>query len=207
MCYYTSNTKSVDALKRRYKKSGNIILSEYTPQLEFNGFEFPMMPIIIENGDDILLSHWGLWPAWANDDFNKMHTLNARWETLSEKPSFQTVVQQKCLVPAEAFFEWKWLNKAGSKKEKFRIEVVSQEIFSLAGLWTEKRLGDLMYHSFTIITIDANPLMAEINNQKKRMPLIISQENEAAWLENKLDLSKNNVVLNPISLDQQLSLF
>jgi putative SOS response-associated peptidase YedK len=115
-------------------------------------------------------------------------TLNARIETCAEKASFRHLIGSKrCLVPSSGFFEWQ---TAGKLKIPYFITDPKQEIFSIAGIydsWLDHSTGALE-NTFTILTTAANPLMAEIHNTKKRMPLILATNEEDAWLAGKLSL-------------------
>jgi putative SOS response-associated peptidase YedK len=111
-------------------------------------------------------------------------TLNAKIETLHEKPSFQAVVNQRCLVPVTGFYEWHWLDSKGKHKEKYLITCAASEIFSFAGLWStwiDPNTG-VTQQSFTILTTAANELMAAVHNSAKRMPIIITPTAEEEWL-------------------------
>jgi putative SOS response-associated peptidase YedK len=112
-------------------------------------------------------------------------TLNARVETVDDKPSFRDVVSQRCLVIANGFYEWQWLDSKGKNKVKYEIGIDNEELFAFAGLyshWTDTQTGEIK-NTYTILTTEANPLMAEIHNHKKRMPIILHPEDEHRWLE------------------------
>jgi putative SOS response-associated peptidase YedK len=129
-------------------------------------------------------------PFWAKDlDFRK-NTLNARIESVSEKPSFKNSTSNRCLVIASSFFEWHWNDEKGKSKDKYEIFSAEDELFAMAGIydtWLNPGNGTT-YHSFAIVTTAANKQMEYIHNHKKRMPIILKKEDEAAWLD-----SKNNV--------------
>src|SRR5690606_19415339 len=91
----------------------------YVPREEINAFDFQKNPVITdENRGEIELFHWGLIPFWAKDESIKKMTLNARIETLPQKPAFRDSVSNRCLVLANAFFEWQWLDAKGKSKQK-----------------------------------------------------------------------------------------
>ena len=124
-------------------------------------------------------------PKWAKDKKFQANTLNARLETLSEKPSFRNVLGNRCLVPAEGFVEWQWQDPKGKEKVKYLIEINESPIFTFAGLWSEwvnENTGEII-PTYTIITTEANELMAKIHNTKKRMPVILHPDFEKNWLE------------------------
>jgi putative SOS response-associated peptidase YedK len=116
--------------------------------------------------------------------------INARSETLLEKPSFKPLLvnNKRCLVLADSFFEWK---KQGKEKQPFRIYLPERDVFFFAGLWSSwKDPEGEMYNSYSIITTAPNKLMAKIHD---RMPVILTREEEKMWLEpdqNPKDLLK-----------------
>src|SRR5690606_7300499 len=100
----------------------------------------------------------------------------ARIETLEEKPSFRNSIKNRCLIPATNFYEWKWLDEKGKKKEKFNIGT-DEELFAFAGLysvWNNPQNGQQML-TYTILTTEANGLMAEIHNNKKKNARCVKQ--------------------------------
>ena len=123
---------------------------------------------------------WGLQPFWAKDAKTVKRAINARAETLPEKPMFRNLLKSKrCLVPADGFFEWQ---KNGKDKVPHRITLKSEELFTFAGLWdewTNKETGEVLY-TFSIITTEANELVSPIHD---RMPVILSPEAEELWLD------------------------
>jgi len=132
---------------------------------------------------------WGLIPGHTRslDHANEIKkvTLNARVETLLERPSYSHLVGRKhCLVPVSGFYEWRDIHKS---KYPYYIYMKDKSPFMLAGLWdTWVEPGTLnTYSTFTIITCEANELMKKIHNKKKRMPAIIDQKDEKKWLTAK----------------------
>jgi putative SOS response-associated peptidase YedK len=111
---------------------------------------------------------WGIPLPWQ-DENNTNVIINARVETLAQKPSFQPILNGRCLVPATAWFEWR---KVGSKKLKNRISVKGEPLFTFAGLASNSH--------FTIITCEAVENIAHINN---RMPLVLTPDTENEWLD------------------------
>lgn len=184
MCYHYEIKAPVTAVVERLGVVPDARLAGWEGTVA-NGFSFPDMPVALNSRPHVLqLASWGLVPSWSQDLEIRKHTLNARWETLHEKPSFRGVVQQRCLVPATAFFEWKWLNAKGTKKEKFQIGMGGVEIFTLAGLWDQwiNTATGQSLTSFTIVTRPAQGVMCDIHNSKLREPLALFPEEESAWL-------------------------
>jgi len=196
MCYHTKQTKSAQELQHRFNaKFDNI--EEYRPSV-YNGFQHPKTPIITnQKTDTIQLYNWGLIPFWAKDDGIKKNTLNARMETIHEKPSFRNVVKNRCLILADGFYEWQWLDEKGKKKQKYELTLLENQAFAFAGLWSEwvdKSTGEIRY-TYTILTTEANELMAKIHNTKKRMPVIVATDTEQNWLQgDDLILGNNNLI-------------
>ncbi len=196
MCYHSKQTKSAQELQHRFNaKFDNI--EEYRPSV-YNGFQHPKTPIITnQKTDTIQLYNWGLIPFWAKDDGIKKNTLNARMETIHEKPSFRNVVKNRCLILADGFYEWQWLDEKGKKKQKYELTLPENQAFAFAGLWSEwvdKSTGEIRY-TYTILTTEANELMAKIHNTKKRMPVIVATDTEQNWLQgDDLILGNNNLI-------------
>jgi putative SOS response-associated peptidase YedK len=158
---------------------------DYNPTEFCSAFDFPATPVIIdEKPQEIQLFNWGLVPAWSQDLLIRKYTLNARIETLYEKRSFKEVVSNRCLILADGFYEWQWLTKSGSKKNKYLITLPNEALFGFAGIYSQWQDFDgAIFNSYSIVTTEANDLMSEIHNTKKRMPVIVKKEDEAAWLE------------------------
>lgn len=184
MCFFSRLTLTVAQLKERYHAEPDFD-DEYQPNEVFNAFTFPKTPVITsKEPQKIQLFNWGLIPYWAKDEDIRKNTLNARFETIGEKPSFKYSINNRCIIPADGFYEWQWLDAKGNKKQKYLINLAENEPFAFAGLWSSwinKDKVPLM--TYTIITLPANELMSEIHNSKKRMPFILSRENEKSWLD------------------------
>src|SRR3989337_1499416 len=139
-------------------------------------------PTVIVNQDnrELKMMRWGLIPFWAKDISIGYKMINAKAETLSEKPSFRKSFKDKrCLVLADGFYEWKKPDK--KTKIPLRFVLKSREPFAFAGLWDQWKNpdGEILL-SFTIITIYANELMAPIHD---RMPVILQEKDESKWLD------------------------
>lgn len=164
-------------------------------QGEFPGTEFPSQfapryniapsqPVLAISNDgrrkaDFFM--WGLIPSWAKDASIGSRLINARAETLAEKPAFRGSFKYKrCLILADGFYEWQ--GAPGTKtKVPYYIHLENKKPFSFAGLWSDWHGPDgSELRSCTIITTQPNQLMAPIHN---RMPVIVRAENRAAWLE------------------------
>lgn len=184
MCFYFHQSKTATELKQRFKAQFNDETVFLQPN--YNAFEFPQIPVITNHKPDtIQFFNWGLIPHWAKDSEIRKNTLNARIETLSEKPSFRSSITKRCLIPADGYYEWQWLDAKGKLKQKYNIILPNGELFAFAGLWSEwvdTTSGEVVY-SCTILTTEANELMSKIHNSKKRMPVILNPNLEQQWLQ------------------------
>lgn len=183
MCYHSKQTADAQTLEKRF--NAKFDTDEYMIQSRFNGFNFPKTPVITnENSNLIQLFSWGLMPSWIKDQKFRANTLNARIETLTEKPYFKSYVKNRCLILADGFFEWKWLDEKGKTKQQYEITLQDNSLFAFAGIystWTDKSTGEIL-NTYSIVTTEANNLMAEIHNTKKRMPVILTPQKEKLWL-------------------------
>jgi putative SOS response-associated peptidase YedK len=125
---------------------------------------------------------WGLIPAWAKDANMGAKLINARAETVAQKPAFRSAFKhRRCLIVADGFYEWQ---KQGSKKQPFYFRLQNGEPFAFAGLWEKWRnsAGEEI-DSCTILTTSANELMQPIHD---RMPVILSPEEYNLWLDQQV---------------------
>ncbi|MBI4327831.1 MAG: SOS response-associated peptidase [Chloroflexi bacterium] len=154
--------------------------------------------ILMENAPQRRMMRWGLIPFWAKDETVGNKLINARSETLADKPSFRKAFERRrCLVIADGFFEWA---KTKGGRSPVRIVLKDPEPFAMAGLW-EKWLSPMGYEveSFTIITTKANDLMAKVHD---RMPVILPEGNYEQWLDlQPTNLKGLQTLLRPCSAD------
>lgn len=143
---------------------------------------------IVELEDKSLKSvnlFWGLVPSWSKDNKNSHHLINARAETVREKPSFRAAFhKRRCLVVATGFYEWQ---ASETHKHAFHIHRADQGVFAFAGLWEHWQHGEDTLYSCTIITNQAGELMSPIH---QRMPVIIPSDNYRLWLDKSADEDK-----------------
>lgn len=141
--------------------------------------------------------HWGLVPFWAKDPKIGTRLINARAETIAEKPAFRTPFKKhRCLVLADGFYEW---DRKGARRVPYRVVLKDEMPFALAGIcdyWKDESGKEL--RSFSIITTDANQLIATIHD---RMPVILLPQDEKVWLDPGLDLIKALKMLRPYPAD------
>lgn len=157
----------------------------FTTAEVITGFEHKPVAVILDAAPAIIQTdyHWGLVPHWSSELSFAKHTLNARIETLHEKPSYKDVVTNRCLIIASAFYEWRWEDEKGKKKTQFTIYSQDDELFAMAGLYTTALIANQPYHSFTMVTTQATDIMTYIHNTKNRMPIVLQKGAEAAWLD------------------------
>ncbi|MCY9406299.1 SOS response-associated peptidase, partial [Bacillus spizizenii] len=136
---------------------------------------------IINDGSNNRLGklRWGLIPPWAKDEKIGYKMINARAETITEKPAFRRpLVSKRCIIPADSFYEWKRLDH--KTKIPMRIKLKSSALFAFAGLyekWKTHQGGPL--YTCTIVTTTPNELMKDIHD---RMPVILTHDQEKEWL-------------------------
>ena len=137
------------------------------------------------DGRELVTLRWGLVPFWAKDPAIGNRMINARAETVAEKPAFRAAYRRRrCLVLADGFYEWK---KEGAGKTPYLVSLAGGEPFALAGLWEhwEARGSDETIDSATLITTDANAFMGRLHH---RMPVVLQREAADRWLAGDDDL-------------------
>jgi putative SOS response-associated peptidase YedK len=158
--------------------------TETTPGMEarYNIAPSQAIPIVRKEGDErrFAMAHWGLIPFWAKDAKIGYSMINARAETVAEKPAFRTAFKQRrCLIPADGFYEWQALPGAKTKQPWF-VSLRNREPMAFAGLWEIwKSPEGRNLESCTIIVTAANDLTQPIH---ERMPVILAPEDWDTWL-------------------------
>lgn len=157
-------------------------------------------PVVVSDGDapTIRALQWGLVPAWETRA-RVGQMINARAETLTEKPSFRRLLfTRRCVVPANGFYEWA---KEGRTRIPMHFRLRSGEMFGFAGLWDRwTPAKGLPLETFTILTTASNELLAPIHN---RMPVILRREDEDRWLDPVLsDQARLVPILRPYPADE-----
>lgn len=142
--------------------------------------------------------YWGLIPSWAKDAKIASRMINARAETLAEKPSFRhAFAKKRCLIPADGFYEWKKLGDGA--KQPYYIHRQDDKPFAFAGLWASWKTEGRTIESCTIITTSANELMQPLH---ERMPVILPAEVYGVWLDPEIqDKTALAELLKPFDSD------
>ncbi|MFL2760039.1 MAG: SOS response-associated peptidase [Dehalococcoidia bacterium] len=164
-------------------------VSNFAPTME--------MPIVVEN--QLVNMSWGLIPSWSQDKSFANKLINARGETLLEKPSFKNLVNtQRCIVTSNGFYEWN-----PQTKQPFFIQPTNSLLMNLCGLhtlWMDT--NNQPVNTFTIITTRANQSMSDIHH---RMPVILEHGKEQEWLDRKNNFDAVQNFIKPIS-DSEISI-
>lgn len=190
MCGRYTITVTLEELMLRYDMY-DTFMPRYSPK--YNVAPGQQVMAIIHDGQRNKLGElrWGLIPEWAKDEKVGYQMLNARSETLADKPAFRKPFERKrCLIPADSFYDWKG---TGKHKQPMRIMLRSKEMFSMAGLydtWTSPE--GVRISTCTVITTESNEMMRDIH---ERMPVILPREKEAVWLDRSM---KNVDQLRPL---------
>ena len=149
-------------------------------QPRYNIAPSQLSPVIINEGgkNKLRMFKWGLVPSWSKDTKTGYRMINARAETISEKPSFKKPFRsQRCLVIADGFYEWQRPDK--NTKIPYRFIMKDRKLFAMAGLWDIWNKGEEPLHTFTIITTSENEIMKPVHD---RMPVILPDGNRQIWL-------------------------
>lgn len=145
-----------------------------------------MLPVLrlANNRKQWLLAKWGLVPSWAKEDRFAFKTINARIETVLEKPAYRSSIKkQRCLVPANGFYEWQ---EVRGKKQPHFVHRAKNQLFAFAGIWDERISDDgEVLTSFSILT---QPAQEEFYDLHDRFPVIMPKKSHDSWLEHGNEL-------------------
>lgn len=196
--HYSLNKEAAFLEKRFGAKFDQLFESVY----HVSGFDNPLMPVILdETPDRFSFLSWGLVPFWLKDreqlDQIRLKTLNARADTLFDKPSFKVPARKRrCLIITDGYFEWR---EVSGTTYPYYIHKKDGDAFALAGIWDEwqdeesgKRL-----RTFSLISVAANAFISKINNRHQRMPVILPCHDEKTWLRPDLDDEEIKSMLKP----------
>src|SRR3972149_8083207 len=194
MCGRMTLTTDKDDLQSRfgYPDDSSVL---FKPRYNIAPSQDSPVVTVKEDNRVLIMMRWGLIPFWAKEASIGYKMINAKGETVHEKPSFRKPFKEKrCLVLADGFYEW--TKKDKKNKLPFRFVLKTKEPFAFAGLWDAWKTPEgEMFLTFTIITTNANELMEPIHD---RMPVILHEKDEGVWLDPQLnDTDKLSTLLKP----------
>jgi putative SOS response-associated peptidase YedK len=207
MCYYNGIKVPRDEYIRLMNLEKEIkALAKLFARPLVSGFEYSDCPIIksVNAGQDIdvVAAHWEFIPYWLKtmgdvvESRKKFTTLNAVGEKLLESRMYKdAALKRRCLVISSGFYEWRHYKPEGAKKDiayPYHVTVRGKEYFFMAGIWqpwTDQETGETI-DTFAIVTAEANNLMAQIHNKKKRMPTILPDSLALEWIQDGLSESR-----------------
>jgi putative SOS response-associated peptidase YedK len=201
VCYFSSISVGFKIIEDRF--GVRFIQTEsYQPVYSASAFTFPSLPVISDdNPGQISFMRWGLIPFWVKDPEAasgiREKTLNARCETIFEKPAFRFSARSKrCLVLADGFFEWRHVK---NQAYPYFIGLADHALFAFAGIWDTWTDPDSEepVRSFSVVTTRANSLLEKIHNTKKRMPVILPRDREKTWLDHSPGKETLQAILQP----------
>ena len=182
MCGRFSNTAKRESYEKEFKV-GKLNPAIY--QARYNIAPSQMIDVVreLESEKEVSQLKWGLVPSWAKDAEIGNRMINARAETITEKPSFRDAFRKRrCIIPASGFYEWQ--KKGSGAKQPFYFYLNEKDVFGFAGLfeeWIDKETGELL-ETCTIITTEANEVLKPVH---ERMPVILKANDYEQWLDTK----------------------
>ena len=176
MCGRFAQYSGLDSLKKFFHLEE--VTCDVTPSYNIAPLQ-PVLTVIRHDGNRLGQFQWGLVPAWAKDTSMAPKLINARAETVADKPSFRSSFKRRrCLILADGFYEWM---ADGPNKQPWYFTLSTGEPFAFAGLWdTWKGEADAAYHSCTIITTAADESVQPVHH---RMPVILNPATYDQWLD------------------------
>ncbi len=198
MCGRFSIAKSKEEIAKRFNVGTP---ANFKPR--YNVAPLQQLPVITsKKPNEIGFMRWGLVPSWSLDATTAANMINARGETITSKIPFKHCVKdQRCLIPADGFYEWK---KEGKAKVPFRFTLSNEELFCFAGLWDSwenQETGDIL-NTVTIITTEANKLVSDVH---ERMPVILRKDLERLWISESITDSQISSLLKPYEAQSMAS--
>ena len=182
MCYHYKPASKKEAKQLSVRFNAEVKTELTSDPKIINGFTHPEMPVIIDsNISEIVNAKWGLIPGSENDDkafYKRLNTLNAKIETVDSSYTYKKYTENRCLILAESFKEWKHETISGKVVKVPYIITAPGGLFAMAGLYSVWNGQP----TFTILTAPANELMSQIHNSAKRMPVILLPQEEKLWL-------------------------
>jgi putative SOS response-associated peptidase YedK len=177
--------KYILAQAARAERALGIRRGRWEHPLSYRVLPTELVPVAVSDHGErtAAMMRWGLIPYWAYGVPLKASTINATVERIETAPSYRDPWQrdQRCILVMGGFYE-PHVNADGSR-EPFFLKLIEREVFGVAGLWDRSRRHDGSWvNSCTLITVPANRLLAEVHNEKQRMPAILAEDDQEAWL-------------------------
>lgn len=191
MCGRFSRHHKPDEIAERF----DVELIDFDFDPRYNIAPSQISPVIaFQSERKMMAAKWGLVPFWAKDPAIGNKLINARAETLAEKPSFKNALaKRRCLIPADGFYEWQKKNKGPS--QPYYVRLNGGGLFAFAGLWELwKNPEGGMLQTFTIITTEPNELIKTFHH---RMAVILKPEDEGAWIDPENSVNDVLTLLKP----------
>lgn len=196
MCYYVDSKLTKKEIREVFNVETNF--KDFDSEKMLSGFRKKgvydkKLPIILNsNPGEAVIGDWGIVPDWSATRGFQRSTLNARLEELEDKKSFKDSIGKRCLVPVNGFYEWKSFDKNGNPDPEGKVKQLHYiqldnggKPFALAGIYNiwnnQDTIEDLL--TFSIVTTDSNTLMTDIHNSKKRMPVVLNENEYQSWLD------------------------
>jgi len=202
MCFNAALVQSAKIIEELYGAEFPVESFD-VPAYFLSAFEHPRWPIIKQgNLKSFVPAIWGLIPSWMKsaDAAGSIRdkTINARFESIDLKPSFRGLVNtRRCGVLVDGFVEWRLFD---GEKYPYRIAMPDKRPFMLAGLWDgwNDQGTDTTVETFSVVTVDAKGLPAQIHNTKMRMPLILGKTSGDAWLDSNVPFAECADLMVPL---------
>lgn len=199
MCYHVATPNEA---KLKAFLSGDYTVEAYNGLFHASGYAHPNLPATTQAAPkNVQQLRWGLIPAWVKQEDQAkeiaLKTLNARSETAHQLPSYKdSIVHQRCIIYLDGFFEWQ---HRGKSTHPYFIYPADGSIFRVGGIYSIGRdaLGGADRHTCSILTTEANGLMSELHNTKKRMPFILTSDKCAQWLDKQQSIDEIRAMMIP----------
>jgi putative SOS response-associated peptidase YedK len=199
VCGRFTLTASIDEIMDRFDIQAFLEQELYVPSYNIAPSQSVLSVINDGKVNRMGFLRWGLIPSWAQDMSIGHKMINARAETILEKPSFKNAFKKKrCLIIADSFYEWK--RHDDNKKTPMRIKLKGDHLFAMAGIWEKWKAPDgTPIYSCSVITTGPNDLMKDIHD---RMPVILKRNDEKTWLDSSIsDINHLTTLLKPLEED------
>ncbi|MDX6405362.1 MAG: hypothetical protein QOH70_2817 [Blastocatellia bacterium] len=181
--------RSVDRIRLKLAAAGQLKLDDMVPRFNIAPGQSVLAILDLEQQTVAQMLLWGLVPSWSKEPKG---FINARAETLAEKPSFSESFQtRRCLIPADGFYEWK---RTGRARQAFFFQLKDEAPFAFAGVWDEWKKDGVSITSCAIVTTRANELLEPIHD---RMPVILAEECYKLWLDPRARATELEKLLVP----------